>query len=291
MEPAFTVAVMSSTMDVPVCLHLTGVVSKSIRSLAMFRCAVIGLAVVAASSVHSDEQPAIKLPAAGTWVKYHMNVTTADGAEKSAVVEVRFLDRVEVENQACRWIEFSISHPSEEKPETVSVLKMLLPESELLSGKYPIRRAVRFYSPSIDANGKMYHREAVTGDRLLLQQALIGPYLEALPPRRQFGKVSKSRLDVDYQRGQLNCTSMLKSTTLGLKGDERPIWRESWDHDCQFWLQDEVPLGFARGKFREYRTEYFFTPPKPPLVIEESQSEWTLIDFGTGAKSAVPDLK
>lgn len=257
----------------------------------MFRCAVIGLAVLAASNVHSDEQPAIKLPAAGTWVKYHVNLTSADGEEESGIVEVRFLDQVEVDNRACRWIEFSVSYPSEEKPESVEVIKMLLAESELMSGKHPIRQAIRVYGPSIDAKGRISKLEALQGDRLRLQQATVGPYLEALPSRRKFGETSESPLEVDYQRGRIECTKMLKTTTRGLEADERPIWRESWDHDCQFWLQDEVPLGFAKGKFRAYRTQYFFTPPKPPIIVEDGVFEWTLMDFGTGAKSTAPDLK
>ncbi|HSG72749.1 MAG TPA: hypothetical protein VLA12_20210 [Planctomycetaceae bacterium] len=275
------------------------------RTALLCSAALLCATVVSAQekSIPESDADANQLPASGTWVKYQINHTNVfdNEPEKTKTLEIKFLDRVMIDDHPHRWIEFRDNHQSAPDDDwTIIVTKYLLPESAVLTKPNPFRLLDKRYQAIGKQTGEWYGG----GPQLLTRQeggrdfeyVLITsngfhtPLLQGLKSRRKMSRSFDDEKTVPYQRGNVKCTNRLEGTLQGLEPDERAAKLTSWDADYQLWLSDQVPLGIAEGKIRSYRTEYFENP-KRNLVIEDSMKEIYLIDFGTGAKSALPDSK
>lgn len=258
--------------------------ARSFRFNVALTCILMLLCSVAAG----DEPVQPSLPAPGSWARYHITIQNDEVQEQSSISEIRFLDRVMENNQPCVWIEFVHWHPTQEQAEYFSVTKYLIPEQELLTGTQPIRRSVRYHSLE-KSDGEVIRRERNPDRDLRLGHAMSGPYLQAILGRRSRGTISPKMVHVDYQLGRLTCTQTLRGSIEELEVAERPHMLQSFDSVCEFRLHDDVPTGFAEAKISKHVTNYLFDPPMDPIIAKEGTLTWTLMDFGTGAKSELPE--
>lgn len=274
------------------------------RTALLCSAALLCATVVSAQekSTPESDADANQLPASGTWVKYQINHTNVfdNEPEKTKTLEIKFLDRVMIDDHPHRWIEFRIDHQSDPDDDwSIGIEKLLIPESALLTRPNSFRLMERGYEGIGKRTGEWY---GGAPQMLTKQDAKdyvyqirsanysMGPFLQGLKSRRKLSRSFDEVKNVPYQRGNLKCTQRLEGTLQGLEPDERKRFLTSWDADYQLWISDEIPLGIAEAKIRRYRIEYF-EAPRDNLVIEESKAEIYLIDFGTGAKSALPDSK
>lgn len=260
-------------------------------------CVILILFAVTPTVAEEAENAGL-LPPPGSWASYQVKYkdVSKDAEAETWTVEIRFLDRVKRGDKFCRWIEFQFDRGSKEP--TIQVLKLLLPEEELLKGKAPFRELIESYNALFDKDFKSPPNSLQSlspGDELFLAasrdlQGTCGVYFQALSTRRQFSQRMADDISIDCQKGTITCSEKLTGIVEGLEPELRLRLKASSDANYELWLNDQVPTGFAAGLVKSFRTNYI-PELKAPKVIVDSLFSWALIDFGTGAKSKLPDQK
>jgi len=219
-----------------------------------------------------------KLPQDGSWITYHMTQTSVRngvaGTEGTGTLTIRSVGAVLEEGKACRWLEFEYRFvDGEGNGNSVEYVKVLIPVENLKRGQEPLDHVVRAWQ-KFDAKPAMRVEEKmpVFADDLILAG-----------PLKDRNKAIQPRF-VDYQNGRLELKNVVTGKT-DWSGKPSPTAKKlQTTTRHQLWPHEDVPFGvaFAKQELRMYRDGKHF---------RSVFRELTLSDFGTGAKSALPDAK
>lgn len=217
-----------------------------------------------------------KLPKDGSWVEYHMEWKLfgpqAADSEGTGTWTMRSVGTEMVDGKKCRWIEITEQlDATAGEPKFERTYKFLIREKALQSGKDPRKHMIRFWWKAGSNDAKKYDGQQISAMALMF-----------LHGRVESSKEIKLNKTVLYQRGEFKFEKARS---------EKEVHR--WQHNGAqramtfqntLWLNEKVPFGTAASKIE---TKF----------SENDKYLWTWIrkcslsDFGTGAKSALPDAK
>lgn len=228
-------------------------------------------------------EPEFKLPPNGSWAKYREVGWDVSGNESTDTMMVRLLAGPTEDGEKSRWIEFEREQPTNGNP---SVEKYLVSETTLLRCDAPLRDAVRLWYKEGDNPPQRLDR--VNNTRVFeMRNVVLNRYLVFLPKTRQSWKPLSEHRVVEYQQGKLDCP--IAVVGLLVAGyDSRPATaRFDVTDDCTIWLHTEIPFAVARGQGSRALVEV--KDGVRSKSIPHGKFEFEIVDWGDGAKSALPD--
>jgi len=214
-----------------------------------------------------------KLPKDGSWVRYHMimNMEKPQNTEMSGTLTIRSVGRETVNNEPCRWIEFDMKMGIDDRIEH-NIFKVLVPEKLFKSDKTVSPKVIRGWSKRNDADPE----ERTDSEKLSNDELAV-----FLPDPTRKTKTVKEKKTVDYQKGQLTVDSGITGK-LKLPVPANANVKIENSFDFTMWSHEKVPFGTAEAKWE-------FSSKLKDQLLSKGTVTLTLEDFGTGAKSALPD--
>lgn len=213
-----------------------------------------------------------QVPEDGTWVRYHVawkiSGDLVNQRHGTGTWVVRLVGTKVVNNNVrCRWIEFeerlSVDGGGDAGEPTVE--KFLVPEPSLRPGGNPLNDVIRFWVSSKDESPEKFE-----GPWSGIAEAVF------LPTSKKMENRLEPRV-VDYQRGKLatgpGVVEQARATDRG--GREATI-------DSHIWTHPDVPTGTAAARID-------LTIPIDAQLRWHWVRELTVLDFGTGAVSSLPN--
>lgn len=205
-----------------------------------------------------------RFPKDGTWVKYLVETkVSTDKAPIEATVTIRFVGTSTVKGEKCRWVEIERMVGTKRDKRTIEKFLVREKDFEIQRGWWasPKRKAVRIKGPfEGSGNAALYFA------------------------RLKKTKAVKIRKVVDYQKGRFAVAS---GTVGDVPLDVKRIHQGPTDNmkitksRQTVWRHDGVPCGTVELKF-----DWQMTAPGDVFTVSQ---QYTIVDFGTGAKSALPD--
>lgn len=246
--------------------------------------AAIGTSCLA--GIHA-EGPTPPVPDVGAWATYYVVHRDAQDAERNFTLTVRYVDRVTEGGVACRWVEFeAVPTKAEDMQRFHNTWKLLIPESSLTTDSNPVRRGVRAWARTGDMPADRLDL-LFEGHAFEIADIYVGPYLLFLPGARTAAATIAEPRTVEYQRGQLRCESAQKGEYKS--GYHSTVdYHLDWRADYSVWLAQDVPCGFASAKFK-WSMKVVGDDNEVRRSANRHSEELWLLDFGTGAKTALPD--
>lgn len=212
------------------------------------------------------------LPEDGAWVRCHYTYEDSAGEKTSGKMTLRSVGTVVENKKKCRWIEIAFR---EEGTEKFTALKFLFPESELRKGGDPWSHLIRGW---MKLNSKRTV-EPIEGNWRQAWSALASDF----PPPLQNVKSLDEEKSVEFQRGQLKCPTGTQGIwTVAHKNSELVEFLNLIEY--QIWPHADVPFGVAAAT----RKTTFIRDGEN---TGEATAELILEDYGTDAKSELPDSK
>lgn len=226
---------------------------------------VLAITILVTAGAPADEpqkpgpQPLLQsLPKDGAWVTYYALIKFSDGETQSEWT-ASSVGTKQVNGEPHRWLEL-IAKSSQGK--LIIVYKALIPESEFGPGKNPIRHASEIWVKHLNAE-----------PRKISSLKDEDPYFDLLlsGPVANVKKLDETE-SVDWQQGSLTCD----------------IWEGENKLDTGFFKiensqrllkNDKVPFGIAASKVRLRGGD------------RTAEIEYVLTNFGTDAKTLLPDIK
>ena len=254
----------------PIC-RATNPVEAGRAMVQSLGAAVLTFGAMASACGAADAEDAV--PKSGAWVRYHVLVHHAEGNQQVEQETLRFLGRATEKGQPCRWIEIQIDDKSGKQPRSY-IYKLLIPEQALRESDRPLDHAVRGWVQSDKGRIDPWVRRG---------QALhntFGRLLTFLPGCRPQTRPLDEPKVVDYQDGRLICPSgRAGQMKVNVAADDD---RLTWEHNYVIWPHEQLPLGVAAANITTslYRND---------ALLKSYRIEQWLEDFGTSAKSALPD--
>lgn len=242
----------------------------------------LALIHAAVSTLPADEALP-SLPKDGAWVQY-VGTTKQEGlTDESTFRRTYSLVGTKTENERlCRWVEVKDVVEIDQGKRT-HIAKFLIPERELLENEKPLESLVRGWRKSTFGDVqemKFNTQEGFFGSA----HFVFGANLLIFPGPQKLSREIREPKSVDYQSGRLEIPS-------GRNGQFRADYEDPVSEsgrvrkrsaDFSVWSHPEIPLGAAEWKLRlEIRND--------DRVISVTLSEFVLEDFGTDAKSTLPD--
>jgi hypothetical protein len=208
------------------------------------RYSLLTLAAFAAFPLSAPADGLIyKLPADGTRVTYEMNMVRKGGDVElkiTGTLAVASVGKKKVGKIDCRWIEFTMKMSMDGRERTI-VAKLLIPESDLGKGKYPLSNVKQGWLKQDDRLEEMNDPNSQRG----------GPVPAFLPTPLKNVKEAKPA-EIDTGAGKMNAKKLTGKTEYE-QGDANRTDRFAIDYELQ--LADKAPFGVAGGtmKMKEYR--------------------------------------
>jgi hypothetical protein len=256
------------------------------------------LALFCTSSI-ANAQIISKTPNKGDWAKYDVTgkVDTSEpggGSDQTqGEITIRFLDTDIDENmQTLRWIELEakISDLGSPEDSRVAIIKILVPDSDIISGK-----------SMADKIKKCYIKEGDDGEEEVKD---FGPYSIAakqfaamLWPDKAHSKKELTETKITVGAETLECKGISFVVPQPIFSSERvksddgddfeekvTETDETFDLDVTVYSHDKSPFGLVQFKIR------MEDEVKEDMKIS-MEFEGTLKETGTGAESALPDHK
>ena len=237
------------------------------RSLRLFLILLFGVI----SNLRSLPASVINaLPEDGSWVAYHLTQHADRNGQINdniaGTLKIKSVGREEVDGVSCRWIEFEFAPENPAEVEKEWVVKDLIPESEIGFGKDTLHNILKGWSRN--SRKEIQPRDAFPS---------FVDHRE-YPGNWESEDCEKPASVFKYQQGELALDppiaghSQYKNDRLFIK-THNTLWRHS-----------DVPFGTVKVQQRmEMRTA------EDEPVFKSYIRELELIDFGKGAKSALPN--
>ncbi|MSR56662.1 MAG: hypothetical protein EXS05_03185 [Planctomycetaceae bacterium] len=236
-------------------------------------CLMVGCVALVTPAV-ADES-ARTLPADGTWVRYFATAGVARPDETILHYTYSLVGTKTVNDQVCRWVEMKTEVRNVAYSE---IVKLLIPERELLEGKTPVKSLVRGWTKmNDDPVQSMLEKESIDD-----AEYWYGWTTLVYPGPQRDAKVVRHPRIVEYQDDRLDIAEGREMTYTASRrdasnGNTYPIVIEA-----AYWTHPKVPLGWASAKLRvEYR--------RNDSLLRVGTCESSVQAFGIDAKSALPD--
>jgi len=246
---------------------------------------LLGIGFLLAETAHAAVQAA-QLPEDGWWIRYSTKNTQKAGddiLEVTGKLTYSLVGTVVEDGEQCRWLEL---HAENDKARfngddtggrrTVEVVKFLVPEKELLENEYPLDKLKRGW-------GKITDRDVYA-----IKPGQLG---RAIPRSLDFpgawqdqNRIEKERV-IDFQQGRLKISeAKTRKTTFSFTNSRRTGETDDYQRISEYtvWFDRTTsPFFSAMSIHREESKNGDFN-----LTTDE---ELVLEDYGTGAKSKLPD--
>jgi hypothetical protein len=201
----------------------------------------------------------------------HMDMEKPQNMEMSGTLTIRSVGRETVNNEPCRWIEFDTKMEIENRTER-NIYKVLVPEKLFKSDKPVSPKVIRGWIKRNDADPE----EQTNSDKLNSEGFAV-----FLPDPSRKTKTVKEKKTVDYQNGQLTVESAITGS-LNLPAPENSNLKFESTINYTTWSHEKVPFGTAEA-------EWIISAKVNDNFVAKGTATLTLEDFGTDAKSALPD--
>lgn len=217
-----------------------------------------------------------KLPKDGSKVVYEMNAvhTEGDGRVRKfdGTLSVASVGTEKVDGADCRWIEvnFTMKHEGRERK---VIAKVLIPESDLGQGKFPLANVKR---------GWIRMRDGRKPDKLNDPFSRKGGPLPALLPTPLSDVKKLKAAEVKTGIGKLTCKGLTGKTSYE-QGDAKRTDKFVVEYESR--LSDKTPFGVAACKLT--MTEYRNKTEKDDVIVMTLKVKSVAKD----AKSELPDSK
>jgi hypothetical protein len=230
-----------------------------------------------------DEAPQ-ELPKDGWWVRYFVTEKYAQTNEERTVKQAYSLVGTATEDgSVCRWVEIKSDRTVNGK-EQHDILKFLVPEKDLLESEKPLDGLVRAYRRFDGGEVETMKFNQPLGSPGFVSSAdfVWGILFVAFPgPQRKSMLIAEEKV-VDYQRGRLNVVEGRSGTRVATRLALTNGEKQTQNLHFTVWNHPDVSPAFAASKSRlEYLRD---DKPRSSMT-----SEWTVEDFGSDAKSALPE--
>lgn len=187
-----------------------------------------------------------KLPADGTQVVYDLNIARHKSGEPGSerkvtgTLSIAAVGKKKVDGTDCRWIEFTMKMTYQGRERNV-VYKLLIPESDLGKGKYPLSNVKRAWTKQRGRVREMTDASGREG----------GPLPSFLPNPLKDVKVAKAA-QIETGAGKLSAKKLTAKTEYE-QGDANRTDKFTVAYELQ--LAEKAPFGVAGGKMtiKEYR--------------------------------------
>lgn len=237
-------------------------------------CAAAVLLAAAATSARADGL-VYQLPADGSWAQYDLEATMSGGGEArtaDGLVRVASVGRVTENDQPCRWIEVRFEIKDAKRPLEVMVLKVLVPEKNLAKGQDPLAHAVRAWIKKGQDRPPQELKDPGNIDQGPLPLVLAAPM-----------KDQKDLEPVPFdskKTGKLRSKGVEGKVAFPMKGPGGNL-----QGTVESRLYDKAPFGTV--------SSHWALELKGPDATKSLKASFDLklADFGTGAKSEMPNEK
>jgi hypothetical protein len=220
-----------------------------------------------------------KLPADGAWAKYDSEWLGPSPAGELMVLRkgtmtVSSVGTESVDEEQCRWIEIR-NLTIHDDQEVASVQKLLIPEKYLLAGLNPLGHVVRAWAmhPAVNG-GRPQEITEMTGEQARPIRALTDMFFG---PPGEIRVLDDEVIDT-RKSGKLNCPGVAARYIL-----KRGNLESIFDYETR--LHDKAPFGVVTFRSESIHKE------DGQIKIPKYVTILRLADFGTDAKSALPDKK
>ena len=230
------------------------------------------------------EESTAKLPADGWWARYFVSMKRDGNNDEQTMKRTYSLVGTATESDiTCRWVEMKTVSMAGEK-ERIEVVKFLIPEQDLLESDQPLVRLVRCWSKTDDGMAKALSFDPPRGDGVNPQSAegRFGKELFVFPGIRQKAEMVDKPKVVEYQQGRLTVAQGREGKRVSKVVGSPRAQGLAFVLDYTIWTDPAVAPGFAAAKTR-YATMI------NDVVRTARNDEWTIEDFGTDAKSELPE--
>ncbi|GAB4155636.1 MAG: hypothetical protein Tsb009_32430 [Planctomycetaceae bacterium] len=217
------------------------------------------------------------LPKEGAWVKYFIEMKANIQQREqnmSGELTMRFLGTVKENGEPCRWVEMQMVGQEGER-KTYHVAKLLIREKDLAPGAKTNLQIIRGW--------KRDKKDGEVKELSEMEKSANGPTSFFFSRTRKNKKDVKTSKTLDYQKGQLKIPQAVQDRLeIGL-GPNAP---KDFKYELQrtVWSHKTVPSGTAAMELKIKIT-------RKEMVLQDLTMSFTLQDYGTGAKSALPDNK
>lgn len=215
-----------------------------------------------------------KLPKDGSWVLYHIDadIEKPQGLNYSGTMTIRSVGTEMVEEIPCRWIEIEMTMQLENRKKAGGIFKMLVPEKLFNGDKTVSKKVIRGWVK--DRNNNPRKLEDIENYGLF-------PLTEFLPdPSRKVIRINQKKT-IAFQKGELKIDSAI-TVSVKLPLPENSDFKIDNSLIITIWSHDKVPFGTAEARME-------IEVKRDDQTLSKATMTFTLEDFGTGAKSALPD--
>ena len=227
----------------------------------MYRTCLAALFITAVATASAEDplRPFQRLPKDGTWATYSFGGTEV-GNKESGTATYRMVGTTTEDGQKCRWLELQIN----EDGRKASISKMLVRAKDFAEGAKKTPKILRGWKKEgAEAVAKLDDKE-----KSAIELLAFGVYENA--------KTVKLEKVIDYQKGRWKIgTATQGKQTVQLPEAEVGVMA---DFTLTIWIHKDSPFGTAASELLVKTGE--------TTVFE---SKGTLQDYGTGAKSGLPD--
>lgn len=232
------------------------------------------------------EEPAARLPENGWWVRY--SVTTKqdrDGnTDESTFKRTYSLTGTVAENgEKCRWVEMK-SAGSVAGQERIQIAKLLVSEKDLLENEKPLSGLLRGWRKIDGGAVTPVKVDAPQAVNPLSAKQFYEKEMLIFPGMRQKSEIIDKQKTVEYQQGRLEMTQgrtgkIERKSNGALRGRNQNM---TSNFEFTVWTDPVIELGFAAANIRN-------TTSVDNVVRSSRDDEWVIEDFGTDAKSELPE--
>ncbi len=226
----------------------------------------VGILLTLQASVHA-EGLLYRLPKDGAWAEYKIESkeTNPDGSEVTltGTLKLSSVGTAQVDGKACRWIELE-TNAKRNKEEFTTIDKLLIPEEQLTVGKDPLKHILKAWCQ---------HSQIPGGPRLIDSQGQEMKHVKPLVhgPYKNAQKLESKLLD-NKKLGKLECEGVSATEKMG---------GLNISYDIR--LNEKSPFGVVTLRYKLETMQGGQT--------SGMETNLTLSDFGTDAKSALPKSK
>jgi hypothetical protein len=201
---------------------------------------------------------------------------------------IRLLAGLDENGERSRWLEFEWLPDG--KNDERELDKYLILEKALLNDPAPIRSALRSWHQNGVKEPHKRDRAAEGANPYWFESFISGPCLVCLPVVRDGLESHTVSRTVPFQRGELQCKSALKGVPHSDRRLVSASAKEIQATESTVWLHPDIPFGFASASFR-LSTQQVDDAGNVSKPRQLAAMEFTVLDSGDKAESAIPDAK
>lgn len=218
------------------------------------------------------------LPKDGSWAKFHLEITNDRQANQNMLgtMTIRSVGTVMENGEKCRWLEMQMEGEQDGKKQK-NVMKFLVRERDLKAGakgNVSILRGWQKNSLQGDVKELSHDEKAPNGPLSIFFGRTV----------KSSEKLKKEKV-IDYQKGRLRIAEGTKSKLdFAPPGNPNVNLKIKYDVTLTTWPHKSIPFGTAAAGI------------SMQVIVNNNVSltttmKLTMEDYGTGAKSALPDKK